>query len=372
VLLLVSTGYTVGLGEVAVRTNELETDAWPVVPRLVKPIPLRPQLPTFTLVLTKNRRRERIREMATSVRRRVYFSLPVHRVRNGSHEELPLHHQDLLHGLADEVKSLGYEIEVFARIGITDSPTAYTPWSFQGVERVMRGCAGVVFVGFPRWILESTTGSELRLTTEYSHYEGALAVTLNLPRLILLEQHATQRGIFSMSHGDYITLFPEGADATWLQKQNFQGPFKKWQQQVEDRRDLFLGYSGSSKGTAQNLRRYLNDMGATVLDWQSDFVPGGTILDAIQDAARRCGAGIFLFTQDDKLMGEDLAAAPRDNVVFEAGYFSAAKGKRRTLIVRENGAKMPADLGGDMYASLSDRADISSIEAKVKMFLESL
>jgi predicted nucleotide-binding protein len=39
-------------------------------------------------------------------------------------------------------------------------------------------------------------------------------------------------------------------------------------------------------------------------------------------------------------------AVPRDNVLFEAGYFIQAKGKDRVLIVREAGAKMPADLGG--------------------------
>ena len=38
--------------------------------------------------------------------------------------------------------------------------------------------------------------------------------------------------------------------------------------------------------------------------------------------------------------------------LLEAGYFISAKGKERVLIVREPGAKMPADLGGDIYASL--------------------
>ena len=52
---------------------------------------------------------------------------------------------------------------------------------------------------------------------------------------------------------------------------------------------------------------------------------------------------------------------PRDNVVFEAGYFIAAKGKDRVLVVHEDGAKMPADLGGDIYASLPDRDHIGPI-----------
>ena len=88
-------------------------------------------------------------------------------------------------------------------------------------------------------------------------------------------------------------------------------------------------------------------------------------------ADRRSGAassaGIFLFTKDDK--GE-FADAPRDNVVFEAGFFASAKGKERVLIVREEGSKMPADLGGDIYALLEKHSDIESVKPVLKSFIE--
>jgi predicted nucleotide-binding protein len=119
---------------------------------------------------------------------------------------------------------------------------------------------------------------------------------------------------------------------------------------------VFLGYSSTSEGTARNLKRFLQaDLNLTVLDWKTDFAPSRSILQQIKEAASRCSAGIFLFTTDDKLMDETLAdkAVPRDNVVFEAGYFISAKGKDHVLIIREVGAKMPADLGGDIYASLN-------------------
>lgn len=53
--------------------------------------------------------------------------------------------------------------------------------------------------------------------------------------------------------------------------------------------------------------------------------------------------------------------APRDKVILEAGYFAAAKGKERTLIIRQKGAKMPADLGGDIYAPLLDPDDTNPV-----------
>jgi predicted nucleotide-binding protein len=78
-----------------------------------------------------------------------------------------------------------------------------------------------------------------------------------------------------------------------------------------------------------------------------------------------------LFTKDDPFEGGDGdAAAPRDNVIFEAGYLMHAKGKERVLVIREEGAKMPADLGGNIYLPLKDRKDISSIHYSVRRFLE--
>lgn len=59
-------------------------------------------------------------------------------------------------------------------------------------------------------------------------------------------------------------------------------------------------------------------------------------------------------------------------MVLETGFFISAKGKDRVLVVREKGSKMPADLGGDIYASLKDKSDISPIEASVRAFIGNL
>lgn len=59
-------------------------------------------------------------------------------------------------------------------------------------------------------------------------------------------------------------------------------------------------------------------------------------------------------------------------MVFEAGYFASAKGKSRVLIIRESGAKMPADLAGDIHASLESRSDLSAVEKTLRQFLANL
>ena len=303
-----------------------------------------------------------------SIARRIFFSTPITASRDDQDIGLSDAQHQLIEGLATKVNELGYVVEVFARLGITDSPAATSMWSFEEVDRVMRQCVGAVFMGLPRWIF-TTPGSEARLATEFSYYEAGAAMTLGLPRLVLVEEGLRPRVIFDWKL-QYITIFPENAGASWLESPEFQHAWQGWKQRLDQRRDLFLGYSGKSGGLAKNVKQYLQLLGVTVLDWKTDFVPGSTILEQIQETAARCSGGIFLFTKDDQLAGEGELAAPRDNVVFEAGYFAAVRGKQRVLIIREKGSKLPADLGGDIYAALDDRADITPIQDDIRKFVE--
>jgi predicted nucleotide-binding protein len=78
---------------------------------------------------------------------------------------------------------------------------------------------------------------------------------------------------------------------------------------------------------------------------------------------------VFLFSEDDPLEGISGAAAPRDNVVFEAGYFMSSKGPERCLIIGHGDAKMPADLGGAIYVHWPEMNDVTSIEGRLSDFL---
>lgn len=304
------------------------------------------------------------------ITRRIYFSVPS-RVWNGTdYVDLTSAQQDLIRGLADKIKQIGYAVEVFAQLGITTSLTAMTSWTYEDLDRVMRHCVGAVFIGLPRWILTTADGQQWRMATEFSYYEAGVAVTLGLPRLVLAEDGLLARAVFDMEYKDWIATFPENAGPDWLQSFKFQNAFDGWKMRLDQRRDVFLGYSGKSAEIAHNVKLYLEHLGATVLDWKTDFPPGGSILEQIQEAARRCSGGVFLFTKDDQLVGAGEQVAPRDNVVFESGYFAATCGKERVLIVRENGAKMPADLGGDIYAPIDNPPDIKPAETAIRKFVE--
>jgi len=301
------------------------------------------------------------------VTRRIYVSLPADRW-------LPKDMNDLKWAIVDEIEHLGYTPEIFTNPKGKPGLASSRAWGARDADEIARRCSGAAIIGMARWNFRDSDGRHVRLPTEFCHYEGALARTLGLPTLVLVQDDVMRRVVFDPTFGGFVGEIPPEANLNWLKTPEFRVPFGYWRTQLYARRDVFLGYCSGSRSTAASLKNYLQSGGATVLDWQTDFIAGRSILAQIEEAAGRCNAGIFLFTKDDDLVGQGQpdTTAPRDNVVFEAGYFIGVKGKRNVLIVREQGSKMPADLGGDIYALLQDRADIGPIERVVSGFMGAL
>lgn len=301
------------------------------------------------------------------IKRRVFVSLP-------ADHWLPANLNSLKWGIVEEIEKLGYIPEIFTNPKGKPGLASAKAWNPRDADEIARRCAGAAILGMPRWRFQDGEGRPVLLPTEFNHYEGALTRTLGLPTLVLVQRDVRRRVVFDMSFGGYVGEFSGEANVDWLHTDEFRVPFNYWRALLEERRDVFLGYCSSSVDTAEEIKRYLLSLGARVLDWRSDFIPGRTIIDQIDEAAARSNGGIFLFTKDDDLAdhGRTDKSVPRDNVVFEAGYFSGLKGKRNVLIVREEGSKMPADLGGDIYAFLPDKADIGPIERTLAAFMDAL
>jgi hypothetical protein len=266
------------------------------------------------------------------------------------------------------IKEAGFEPQIFLEAGLAEDMA----WNFESVYGIMKRCDGAVILGLSRWSLNNEN-SPVRIPTEYNHFEGALAATLKVPLLIMLEEGIAERGIFYNGGGFIYTSVPANADGSWFANDEyFIGRFNAWKRAVNNRYQVFLGYSGGATNTANALLSFLNNkLNLRVKEYRTNFLQGGTILEEIENAVNTCQCAIFLFTADDPLENSEGQASPRDNVIFEAGYFMKAKGKERVLIIREVGAKMPADLGGNIYLPLKDRNDISSIAADIQFFLDS-
>ena len=299
-----------------------------------------------------------------TITRRIFISSP-------RDEHLDVRRNEVKWAIIKEIETRGYEAQVF---GSTDGGRGLASgrsWSAKAAEEVMNRCIGAAILGFPIWQCSGLlTTNAASLVTEYCHYEGAIARTYGLPILAVLEDGVEDRVFFNRYAGDSFIRVPAQADSTWVTEGSFRAFLENWNQRLGERKDIFLAYSGKLEGTAVSIKTILTGLQVTVLDWKSDFVGGRTILEQVEDAAKRTSGGVFLFTRDDLLRGRGGQAAPRDNVIFEAGFFANAKGHERILIIREQGAKMPADLGGVVYEALPDRSDVQGLEERLRRFLQ--
>lgn len=268
--------------------------------------------------------------------------------------------------IIERLEQWGFEPQLLGEQGISIARS--TNWNIDLVDQVMRYCQGAVILGFARW--ECLDNDQWRrFATEFTHVEGAVALMRGLPTFIVKDNGVSERGILHNSQS--LVYMPPSADETWVDGDDFTRKLQYWRENVEKRYHVFLGYSSGATSTAVAIRDFLRGRGVRVLDWQTDFQAGGTVLEQIEQGEQSCLGGIFLFTKDDQLKSKNIShAAPRDNVIFEAGYFINAKSDKRVLIIREEGAKMPADVGGQVYLSLKDRSDISTIEAPLAKFIQ--
>ena len=147
-----------------------------------------------------------------------------------------------------------------------------------------------------------------------------------------------------------------------------------------ERPRIFLGSSGKQARLLKSLTGGL----ATVADvepWTTVFNPGVSTLDRLVELTREVDFAAFVFAQDDwtsSTPGDPGTpvpgmAAPRDNVVFEAGLFGGALGMRRTFILHANGAKLPTDLLGltsVRYDPALAPQELKAVNQKVRKAIE--
>jgi len=234
---------------------------------------------------------------------------------------------------------------------------------------------GCLTVAFSQWKAQRVFRDPERsivVCNEFVHIANALAVSAHKPLLVIREKNVAERGSLRRGYLHPVIDMPIDPDEGWLEGDSFQQPFREWISSVKRRKHVFLGYSAKSIRTARALKSFLVEkLGLSVLDWH-EFEPSGTVMQNIEEAERLCRWGLFLFMADDMLDGADgQQAVPRDNVIYEAGYFAGAKHQSSTIVVRERTAKVPTDLSGMIYLELKSRSDIAAIEPRLARYFSS-
>lgn len=114
---------------------------------------------------------------------------------------------------------------------------------------------------------------------------------------------------------------------------------------------VFLICSAEALEIAECIRAGLDHEDATIEIWSDEkiFPAGGYPIEALEMAVDDADFGIAIAQPDDLVRSRDRqASVPRDNVIFELGFFLSRLGRQRTLLLvpRGESVQLPSDFKG--------------------------
>jgi hypothetical protein len=114
---------------------------------------------------------------------------------------------------------------------------------------------------------------------------------------------------------------------------------------------IFIGGSIQALPLVREVEAWLSAAQHEVVSWDSAaFFDGDYTLEYLQQSAELFDAGLFMFSEDDRLVDERESA--RDKAMSEFGLFAGTHGKQRAMICFK-GARRPNNLVGVTYVDLS-------------------
>ncbi len=147
---------------------------------------------------------------------------------------------------------------------------------------------------------------------------------------------------------------------------------------------IFIGSSKEGEDYNLQVRSLLEHLGASPKSWRGSFKPGEYTINALFRNAAEIDAAILVASPDDETnFRNEKRYEPRDNILFEAGFFIAELGLERTLILRvvdtENNkiTSLPTNLAGlthvDFYPNkpANNEKELSQWLNHVKMHSQS-
>jgi hypothetical protein len=119
---------------------------------------------------------------------------------------------------------------------------------------------------------------------------------------------------------------------------------------------VFVGSASEARGIVDALEAELRHI-AIIERWDVDvFRPGHFTLEELTRVMKQVDFAIFVLGGDDVTESRgSVTPSPRDNVIFEAGLFTAVLGRERTFyVVDQAGTKIPSDWAGLGYTSFNN------------------
>lgn len=144
---------------------------------------------------------------------------------------------DVKTAILDLLHSEGLDLQEFHVSGLPRGDS----WTFERAIEVMRQCDGAIVLALARFI-DRDGPADIPVPSEYSHFEGALALERSLPTLVVGEQSMPMRGILSQLGGTFVVQVPMSNYPSWIAQRAFlqEPPAQEWLQRVRARYDVFF------------------------------------------------------------------------------------------------------------------------------------
>jgi predicted nucleotide-binding protein len=115
---------------------------------------------------------------------------------------------------------------------------------------------------------------------------------------------------------------------------------------------------GHDEGLKQAVARFLEKIGINPVILQEQISNGMTLIEKFEDFADLAGFAVVLMTPDDFGYPKDNEQLkkyrPRQNVIFELGYFLAKLGREKTIVLTKGDLELLSDFSGVVYEPVSN------------------
>ncbi|SEO46202.1 Cyclic nucleotide-binding domain-containing protein [Luteibacter sp. UNC138MFCol5.1] len=135
---------------------------------------------------------------------------------------------------------------------------------------------------------------------------------------------------------------------------------------------VFIISSLEGKEIANAIQQGLEyeDIAVEAWDDHNIFPPGAYVLETLEKEVASADFGIAIVSPDDLVRARDrVQPAPRDNVIFELGFFVSRLGRHRTLLLTPRGApdtKIPSDYKGIVPISYKEASADQKLASAIK------